>query len=355
MSPNLIEEVFGGGEQQQDKKAKILERVRSLLAQADHANTEPAEADAFRAKADQLMAVYAIEQWEIKDGDTTTRPKAVIRYVDFNWFYQNQFSGELYSMFYDAAKNCRIVIAHRGHGKDRTMREIPLVGIPSDLDWFDLLFTSIMLSMANQLEPKPNPRLSFEENCYVLRMSGMNRLRIAELLWKAELLPADVADTSVPFDNQYSPKTKKALRAIRKAGETYANDNGLETTKISTVVWQRSFAAGFRNEVGRRLRLMARMREEAPEMQSEDNHQALVLRDIYQMALALYEETWPAPPPIEYKDHGGSQRRRKVSMAAYKPPKMSDRAINAGREAGAKVNLSGPTEKLGGTKKEIGS
>lgn len=351
--PNLVEEIFGDKQNKpEDKKSKILERVRGLLAMAEDEGTTPAEADAHRAKADQLMALYAIEQWEIQKGDKTNRPKPEVRYMDFNWFYSSQFRDYLWSMFTGCARHCRVVIAHRGHGMSgHSFREIPIIGIPSDLDWFDLLFTSIMLQMGNQLEPKPDKRLSFGENCYRLRMSGMNRLRIAELLWNAHLLP-DI-DTTVPFDGVYSPITKKALRAIRKAGEEYAADNGLETTKVSTGVWQRSFAQGFTQEIRRRLWSMERLRNQSGEMQSEDNHQALALRDIYTMALELYEEMWPAPEPVEV-EHGGSQRRRRVAMVKEK--KYSSRALAAGTEAGARANLSGnPQRGVGNPRKELGS
>jgi hypothetical protein len=48
----------------EDRKAKMLERVRALLAKADGTNF-PEEADAFRAKADALMTEYAIEAWQM--------------------------------------------------------------------------------------------------------------------------------------------------------------------------------------------------------------------------------------------------------------------------------------------------
>lgn len=342
-TPNLVAEIFGDAKGQ-DKRAKILNQVRGLLAQADDPSTTPQEADAFRNKANQFMAMYAIEQWHIDALDKGAhRPTAEIRYFDFNWFYDSSFRDDLWYIFHTVARHCRCIVALRGHGVgEHSFREIPVIGIASDLDWFDLLFTSVMLQMANKLEPVPDPSLTFGENCFILRMSGMNRLRVAQLLWEAHQLPEDVADTSQPFDNVYSAKTKKALRAIRKAGEEYAKARGLETTKISTVVWQRSFALGFRREINRRVRLMADLKEEKPGT-GESN--ALVLRDIYQMALDLYREMWPKPEPVKV-EHGSDQRRRRVAMVREK--KYSERAVDAGREAGARANLSGhPSEGIG--------
>lgn len=357
MSPNLVDEIFGGKGPKVDKKAKILERVRGLLAMADDSAATPEEADAHRAKADQLMAMYAIEQWQVDSAnkDQTNRPVPEVRYMDFHWFYRSQFRNDLWTMFTAMASHCRVVIAHRGHGAgERSFYEIPIIGIPSDLDWFDLLFTSVMLQMGSQLEPKPDKNLTFGENCYKLRMSGMNRLRVAQLMWEAHMLPG--IDTSEAFDNEYSPITKKALRAIRAAGEQYAKANGFETTKISTGVWQRSFSEGFAREIRRRVWSMQKLRNASPEMQSEDNHQAIALRDIYQMALELYREMWPEPEPIEVdtSEHGGSQRRRRVAMVREK--KMSSRAVAAGQAAGARANLSGhPSKNITNPTKGLGS
>src|SRR3954447_1427343 len=41
---------------------RVLERVRKLLATAEHPNTPPAEAEAMSEKAAELMARYAIDQ-----------------------------------------------------------------------------------------------------------------------------------------------------------------------------------------------------------------------------------------------------------------------------------------------------
>lgn len=358
--PNLVDEIFGDAKGQ-DKKSKILNQVRGLLAQAE-STPEPGEADVFRAKADQLMAVYALEQWEVDEAEAKglRRPKPEVRYVDFHWFYNSNFREDLYSIFLNAARHCRVVIAHRGHGaNEHSFYEIPLIGLSSDLDWFDLLFTSIMLQMGNQLEPKPDTNLTFAENAYRLRAAGMARPRVAKLLYDAGLIP-NLGTGYYNSENErieyymLAPNKEKSLRAkVRVAGEKFGNDNGFDpTTTVNPQVWQRSFSDGFSSEIRRRLYSMRRIREDAPEMKSEDNHQAVALRDIYEMALELYNEQWPPPPPIEYKeDHGGSQKRRRVAMV--KEVKMSGRAMAAGANAASKVNLSGHPSKGIGKRREL--
>jgi hypothetical protein len=316
-----------------DKRSKILERVRALLAKADGTNFSE-EADAFRAKADELMTAYAIEQWQVQQAQAKTyeRPKPEVRQFNFEWWGRSARSGELWQMFIDVSYHCRCVVATRGYGSGG-YRTIPVIGQPSDLDYFDLLFTHLMLQMGKQLEPKPDPSMSFGENAYTLRMSGMNRLRIATLMWEAHLVPD--TDTSAPLqlrnhDGKYSPAAKKVLRALRKAGEEYAAEKGLDTTKVSPGVWQRSFALGFVRTIDRRLTHIREMQQEkstpgAPSM-------AIALQDIRKQAADLYDELWPRP-----EDDGKRRKGRGVSRNV----RIYHRGVEAGREAGNKADLQG--------------
>jgi hypothetical protein len=56
----------------EERRAKKLAQVRMLLAKADSTKF-PDEADTFRAKADELMAQYAIEAFEVTGHDDEHR------------------------------------------------------------------------------------------------------------------------------------------------------------------------------------------------------------------------------------------------------------------------------------------
>src|SRR5687767_7762290 len=47
----------------------LLAKVRALLAKAEHENTSPREAEAYTAKAGELMARYGIERAMLADAD----------------------------------------------------------------------------------------------------------------------------------------------------------------------------------------------------------------------------------------------------------------------------------------------
>jgi hypothetical protein len=357
------------------RQQKILERVRGILALADAEQvSNPAAADNYRQQADVLMTQYAIEQWQVEaaQAGVNKRPEPETRYMDFSWWGTNMFYQNLWSMFHDVARHCRCVIATRGHGKNGSYREIPIIGLPSDLQYFDLLFTHLMLQMGKQLEPKPDPNATFGENAYRLRAAGLARPRIASLLYNMNMIPGTGAGTDY-WDETTDERIKytwlpankeKSLRAkVRVAGEKWGAANGFDpTTTVNPKVWQRSFALGFVNEINTRLRDMRRLQEDAPGGKAD----ALALRDMYQVALNLYEELWPSPKPPKCKEEGCDKnayysgyceehcKKHLIKIprgrAVTRDLKYSGTAINAGRKAGRETSLNAhPSKSVGGS------
>src|SRR4051812_5148564 len=64
--PDRLEEgeelISSSGATTNSKLEAMLRKVRGLLAQADHENTSPAEAQVFRNKAEALMMRYRIDE-----------------------------------------------------------------------------------------------------------------------------------------------------------------------------------------------------------------------------------------------------------------------------------------------------
>jgi hypothetical protein len=367
----------------EQERAKKLETVRALLSKADGAGS-PEEADAFRAKADHVMTAFAISQWMIEEAQAGVynKPKPEVRWFDFGWWYTTEHNHRLYEMFCSVASHCRCVIATRGRGKDpdRNYRRMPVIGLASDLDWFDLLFTNLMLQMARQLEPKPDPLKSFEENAYVMRLSGMAKPRIGRLMWEAKI-PAPGFDVAL-FDEPFSERKDhngrmadremgKYVRACRTGAERWAADNDLDSSVVGTgttgtVVWARSFARGYVRRISDRLWEM-RCAEERPS--SDGPSVSIALRDIRQVAVELYEETWPdmchgcgnhvtactCKCSKCGKLYADCECPVKVSRAMSRTVVVDRRGIAAGGRAADKADLSGsPSRRVGG-RKQLGS
>ena len=324
-----------------ERRAKKLEQVRALLAKADSTPFE-GEADSFRAKADAMMRAYAIEQWQVEQaqaGVNETR-KPEVRHFNFEWWYRSQHRSDLWTLFTGTARHCRCVVAVRGHGADGSYYTIPVIGLASDLDYFDLLFTHLMLQMGQKLGEgvHPIPGASLGENARRLRETGMQRAKVCKMLWEGGFVELGEAamqrhgiTPDTPWDHMPAAAEKAVRAKVRKAGEAYEREHGLDsTTGAHPATWQRSFAEGFVMTLRRRFRDM----EDKYDAEDTSGSMALAVRDMMQVAQDLYDELWPRPEPVEVKATG-----RRSRALTYKEPKHDPRAYRAGTEAGREAKL----------------
>lgn len=123
-----------------------LATVRALLAKAE-ATEFPDEAEAFFAKASELIARYAIDEalvWAQADG-SGDRPEQVRLVVHAPYLGQK-------AVLVDAvagAHGCRAVRLMGPSG--RASEEISVVGFPSELRWVEALVTSLLLQLGRAL------------------------------------------------------------------------------------------------------------------------------------------------------------------------------------------------------------
>jgi hypothetical protein len=148
--------------------ARLLRRIRSLLAKAE--STEyPEEAESLTAKAQELMARHAVDA-ALLGSDTTTPAGAVVGtrrvHVDDPYVRAKM---QLLGAVADA-NGVRLVWY-------QSLAIANLVGVPSDLDAVELLFTSLLL--------QAGPALAAAERSAVPR-SGSRSFRRAFLLGYAD-------------------------------------------------------------------------------------------------------------------------------------------------------------------------
>lgn len=298
---------------EETRKAKMLRTVRGLLDKAA-ATTFEAEAATFREKADQLMTQYAIEQWELDQAKAPERERPERRDYDFGFYRSNNpFKDNLWHMMIDVSQFCRCVPVGRaliwktGEGK----YDIPIIGKPSDLDYFDLLFTSLMHQFINTLEPKWDSSINERENIYRLKNAGMKWEFIAEQTGKASKL--------IYWQNGKKKISSYLINEYKKA----CAEHGTEPVKAQPDVWARSFALGFTSAVGARMREMR-----AAQFEGGDNRMALVVRDSLQEARELASEMFP---PQTVKSSGRS--------VATREQKIDPNAVYAGQRQGAKADI----------------
>jgi hypothetical protein len=351
-----------------DKQTKMLERVRALLAKAEGTNF-PEEADAFRAKADELMTAYAIEQWMVEQAQEGVGARPTPERRDFarSWA-ESKFRADLFYMFSSLARHCRCVVGVRG----QTYQSMPVYGLASDLDYLDMLFTQLMVEVAKNLQPPVDPAGEVGHEVFKQRQAGTDWHNITRKVYQAGLvkltpkerelleeqherrgmtLPTDPDwDNVKMYDWEYSRRTEfgpvrtSIKNRLANYNRRYVKEHGLqgERNYVKPEVYQRSFMLGFSDEIARRVADMTRRVYDAS---ADSNSMAIAVRDIRQVALELYEQEYPPPPPVPVDPNAKPGRAVKVREVAY-----SAEAMSAGRAKAREANLSNkPGKRVGGS------
>lgn len=305
------------------KKDKKLEQVRALLAKA--ASTEfEGEAAAFRAKADELMANYAIEQWQLDAADENDARRMSRdperRDVDISWYHEPQYRHvyqDMWQLFHSVAAHCRCkVIWWAGS------RKVPVLGLPSDLDYFDLLFTHLQIQLFNQIQPSPQPGDTYIEALVRMKEAGMKWEAIGARLIKAGLMEG--------------PYTRNVGVRFTKEYTTYCDETGRERKYINPKTYQRSFTDGFVQQIAHRLR------------EQKDDQKAKGGSGMELAVIDIKKKLDETAADL----FGKAPRGRALSTNSS----VDEAGMAAGRAAGREASISGdPQSGLGGNRKALNS
>lgn len=128
---------------------KLLDRVRKLLAKAEDESCTPEEAQALTAKAAELMAKYGIDRALLG----ALKPESDVpdsRIIDIDNPWGRVKAHMLCAL--GAAMRCQCIML-TGESKTR----IHIFGYRSDIERVDLMYTSLLLQMFNELRHTPEP------------------------------------------------------------------------------------------------------------------------------------------------------------------------------------------------------
>lgn len=164
--------------------SKIGAKVRAMLDLADseealgHLDT----AANHRATAHRWMVKYRIEQEEaIAIDPASVKPIQVdLDLAGQGSAYRNRY----HAMWYYIAQHCDVrsweeyVYTEQGY-----VIRAHVVGYDEDVRYAEMLFTSARIVFQDKLEPRVDPNLSDQVNAYRLRSAGIERVRIAKMLW----------------------------------------------------------------------------------------------------------------------------------------------------------------------------
>ncbi len=127
-----------------DAPERLLDRVRKLLTQAEDDAVTPAEAQAFTAKAAELMAKYGIDRALLAaDQPETDRPTNRILDIDNPWAREK---AHLLCGLASALRCQSILLSGSRPGS-----KVHIFGFGSDIERTDLLYTSVLIQMSHGL------------------------------------------------------------------------------------------------------------------------------------------------------------------------------------------------------------
>ena len=124
-------------------KDDLADKVRKLLAKAEDPATTPEEAEAFTAKAQQMMTKYAIDLAMVAD------PATADRLLERDWVVEGPYATHKVSIINAVARanDCRVLYADLSRGRKR----IYVVGFAGDVDWVETLTRSLEVQLAAAL------------------------------------------------------------------------------------------------------------------------------------------------------------------------------------------------------------
>lgn len=305
-----------------DKRSDLLRKIQGLMAKAESSEHE-GERQAFMAKADELMMKYRIELWELQQKQTGRISEREPIVKDFNYSFAfssgdfPEISDGLWSLFCSVARhaNC-VIVFHRQHfsGERNVYANavVPVIGTESDLGYMELLFSSLMTQLIEQIRPHYDPNKTYEENLRMFKEAGWNWLETAKAMQDAGF------HTDVTTD--------KARHLTAHAYRRWCKRMNIDQNYSNWKTYRRNFAEGF---VGRVAARMVEMRDAQHATEDKGTGMDLVLKDQREVNLAFLNEMFPKP-------EGGTTRAmvrdsRKFDSAAY----------SGGRAAGEKANISG--------------
>lgn len=169
----------------QAKLDAMMARVGKLLAVAEDSATTPEAAANYREKAESLMRDYRIAEEDVIAQDAgailpTSKKVELLedRGSDFTYQYQ--------SMWYGIARHCglRSVIRWEVSPESGAYAMVATaVGYASDIRYAELLWVSARMMFGSRLEPVMDRSIPEAEMVYRLRSSGIERNRIAKMMW----------------------------------------------------------------------------------------------------------------------------------------------------------------------------
>jgi hypothetical protein len=335
-----------------------MRRIQGLLRQAEDASITDEERQAFMEKADQLMAKHRLDRAILFASMTKTQKVQgrevvvdTIKAVEFT-----EFQGSLMRIRNAVYKHSGCALEGSWYG------DVKVVGYQEDIDYANMMFTSVHMEFIRRIFPAWNSALGFDENVYNLKSAGYSWSQVREFG-----LAKNARDRSGPLTaaNAGSKLRVAFKRHADKIGEVVLPG---KQQPMNPQRWRRNFADSFASTIASRLYVMDRSNKEVAGKEGE-----IALRSDHDNVMERFWEEFPDKHPDvqrrrfeesdrEYKRWWDSlsdaEKRREERKAnrKYKTPaeyKYDEKAWAAGHKAGSAVRLTEGGDIANNNKKEL--
>lgn len=160
---------------------KYLVRINALLAKAE-SSQYPEEAAAFTAKAHELMREYHIQEEELLAVDPTS-----VKPIHEMWTLSavnSRFRYDYQELMREVAHHAEVLVKFVRAGDDWAVRA---VGYEVDVRIAMMLWASVSESFQARVDVRYDAAVPEREMIYRLRASGIERQRVARIMWGEEI------------------------------------------------------------------------------------------------------------------------------------------------------------------------
>lgn len=221
------------------KLETIMRMVQGLIAKAEDRACTEAEKEIYTAKAQQLIQEYRLEEEQLIAADGSVKPtRRMVEIAKLSSEFRHEH-GWLWSAI---ARHCGVRYVQKWNSAEKVW-EADTIGYDVDIRLAEILFVSSRLVFGAHLEPEVDASLSDMENVYRMRSAGMERNRIAQKLWGADLGKAGHSAHA------------RVGRLYAEACQARGEDPVVSGRQVSAKTYREVYAREFVTAVERRLRL----------------------------------------------------------------------------------------------------
>lgn len=296
---------------------RIIEKIQKLIAKAESTEFDE-EKRAFLKKADELMQLNMLSEWDLNRKQKAQSVTVMTKEVPVVSFGMKHVTDSFVNLASVVAGHCRCTALFRGIGYGDVSSEV--WGRENDLEYFELLYTSLRMQAQRAIDPQFQQDKTIGENIYSMKAAG--------LTWATIAVRCGYYAYEADFD-------KKDARWIRWYKEECTRQ-GSAPIGAQPKNYQLNFMKAFVISLDDRLYQIRRENEKI----TTQGTMALAIRDNKAEVDSAIKKRYPKMGKVRAVSNG----------------KINGQARMAGAEAGRKADLGvGSRDSVSGSRKALGA